>query len=249
MTDVVPYTDKLPTKKVAQISVDLTKAGTIAAELMEQANRAVISDAESYATGGDLIKIARTEAAKIEDLRTELVGPFNKLVKFINAEFNKTKESFTDVRSTIETKMLKWKAVEDKRLAAEAEKERKKLEDEALERAALETKEEDQEAVLDAAAAAGEEVVEKAGVTLQRGNYGSSTGTRKIYTTTVDNQLDFVEALVSHIRAGNKRSIEIGSIVDLRKAGLNKLAEDMLEQGVTKMPGARFTATDKIRVY
>ena len=92
-------------------------------------------------------------------------------------------------------------------------------------------------------------MVEKSTVGLQRGNYGSSTGTRKVYTTVVDNQLVFLRALIEHIDAGNKRGVELGVLIDWKRAGLNSLARQMAEQGVKKMPGAEFTVTDKITVY
>jgi hypothetical protein len=245
-------TKNLPVKQVEQLTVDLTKFGEAAAELQAQADRAEIKTAEDYAKGGDLIKIARTQSSKVEDLRTTLVGPFNKLVKFINAECKKPKEAFKDVRSTIEKKMLVWKAEEDKRLKAEAEEERKRLEAEALARAEQEKTAEAQDEVLDAAADAGEEIVEKAGVGLARGNFGSSTGTKKKYTTNVINVSGFLGSLV---QLADNGEVELGSIVEFKKGGMNKLAEYMLTKrtagkGKTpKIPGAEFIESEDIRVY
>jgi hypothetical protein len=223
----------LPAKELATVDVDLTKAGDTAVNLLEQAKRAVITDEEAYAKGGDLIKIARVEGQKIEDLRKKLSGPYHKVWKFINDAFKVTGSQFDLIKKEIEPKMLAWK----------------KAEDEALARAALETSEEGQDEVIEAAGEAAETLVEQSGQGLARGNFGSSTGTRKVYATNIINQLDFLRALVKHIDDGNARNVEIGSLIEFRKAGLNRFAQDMLEQGVKRMPGAEFTGTDKIRVY
>ena len=142
-----------------------------------------------------------------------------------------------------------WRRKEDERLRKEAKKEQERLEAEAIERALLEKTEAGQDEVLEVAAEAAEKVVENAGVGLQRGNFGSSTGTRRVYSTEVISTLAFLRAIVDHIDSGNRRGIEIGALVELRKSGLNTLAKSMLEQGVTKMPGAEFIVTDKIAVY
>ena len=248
-TAVAKQIAALPTKKLETIQVDLTGFSEAAQNLVAQAEKAVIDTADAYATGGDLIKIAATQAKKVDKMRTDLSGPFHSMWKFINGQFNTTKGEFDAVRKTIEPKMLAWKRAEDERLRKIAEAEAARLEEEALARAAEEKTEEGQDAVMETAGEAAQEVVENAGVTLQRGNYGSSTGTAKKYNTSVINQLDFLRAIIKHIDDGNARGIEIGSLVDLRKGGLNQLAKDMLAQGVKKMPGAEFVATDSLRVY
>ncbi len=247
--EIARYQSAVPTDKIAQLNIDLMTFSETAYGLQDQADRAEIESAEDYAKGGDLIKIARTESAKIEDMRVALTGPLNKLTKFLNAQFKVPKEAFTGVRSTIEIKMLKWKAAEDKKLRIKAEEDRKRLEDEALAKAALEKKDEDVEAVLESAAEAGEKIVEQAGVGLQRGNFGSSTNTKKVYTTTVTNTEAFLGALLAHIANGNARGVDLGALIDFRKSGLNQLAESCYKAGVKKMPGAEFTETENIRVY
>lgn len=241
---LLPKAERLET-----VTVDLVKYGEAAANLLDQAKRAEITDEESYAKGGDLISIARGQNKKVEDLRKELGAPFHAMWKFINGTFGITTGQFDAVKKEIEPKMLKWKRAEDKRLADIAREEAKKLEDEALARAALEKTEEGQDEVMEAAAEAAEVMVEKSGVALARGNYGSSTGTKKTYNTNVISYLDFLRALVKHIDDGNKRNIDLGSIVELRKSGLNALAKDMYAAGVKKMPGAEFVESEGIRVY
>lgn len=241
--------DEKTLKKAKGVTLSVVGYQEVAANLQAQADRAVIDSAESYATGGDLIKIARTEGSKVEDERKDIVGPFNKLVKFINAAYKTPKDAFAAARTTVETKMLVWKREEDKRIRAEAEKERVRLENEALARAELEKDDESQDEVLEAAAEAGEELVENAGLALQRGNFGSSTGTKKIYTTNVSNMQQFLGALIAHIEAGNKRGIDLGALIEFKKSGMNKLAENCYKAGTKNMPGAEFVESENIRVY
>lgn len=236
-------------EKFSAVTVDLTNAGDKAVALLEQAKRAKITDEETYAKGGDLIKIARVEGQKVEDQRKKLSGPYHDMWKFINGAFNTTGGQFALIKKEIEPKMLAWKREEDKRLAEIARAEARVLEDEALARAALESTDEGQDEVLEEAAEAAVKVVENSGQGLARGNYGSSTGTRKTYRTNVISYLDFLRALVKHIDDGNARGIELGALVDLKKGGLNKLAQDMLAVGVKKMPGAEFVESENIRVY
>lgn len=247
--EIVQYQNDLPTERVAKVHVDITDITEAAVKLQEMADRAEIKTAEDYAKGGDLIKIARTNHQKAEDLRKELSAPYHKLWKFINDQFKPATSALDKVRATIEKKMVEWKREEDKRLAAEARKEQERIEAEALERAAAEKTEEGADEVMDTAAAAVDKIEEKASVGIQRGNYGSSTGSTKTYSTNVISYLDFLRALVKHIDEGNARNIDLGSIVDLRKSGMNKLAQDMINAGVKRMPGAEFIVTEKIRVY
>jgi len=248
LSKVLEQIKALPVKKVENIQIDLTAYGEKSQELIEQAERAVIETADHYAAGGDLIKIASTLSKKVDEQRKALSGPFHLMWKFLNAQFNTTKDEFGKVRSTIEPKMLKWKKAEDEKLRVEAEAAAKKLEEEALERAALEQTDEGQDEVLEAAAEASEAMVEDSGLGIQRGNYGSSTSTSTKYSTRVSSQLDFLRALVKHIDDGNARDIDLGSIVELRKGGLNTLAKNMRKAGVKKMPGATFVAEDSLRI-
>jgi len=245
--EVVVATPK--TVVIPDIQIDIVPFMDAAANLIEQADRAEITDVETYAKGGDLIKIARVQAQKAEDLRKKVGAPFLKLTKFINAGFKPVGVEFAKAQKTIADKMSAWQRKEDARLRKEAEKEREALEAEAIERALLEKTDEGQDEVLEVAAEAAEKVVGQAGVGLQRGDFGSSTGTRKVYSTNVLNQTDFLRAVIAHIDDGNRRGIEIGTLVELRKSGLNSLAKSMLQQGVKKMPGAEFIGTDKISVY
>ncbi len=244
---IVPAKPK--TIVIPEIQIDISGFMAAAENLIVQAERAEITDADSYATGGDLIKISRVQAKKADELRVKVKKPFLALTKFIDAGFKPVAAEFSKAQTTVSAKMAVWQQAEAKRLRLLAEEEKRKLEAEALERAALETTEEAQDEVLDAAAEAAEEIVDKSGVGLQRGDYGSSTGTRKVYSTSVISTLDFLRAIVQHIDDGNKREIDLGSIVDFKRSGLNNLAKRMVDSGVKKMPGAEFNVDEKIAVY
>ena len=249
MKDIIPLTKALPTKGAATLKVDMQKYMDAAANLIEQATRAEIVDEKSYATGGDLIKVARTQKASAEEHRLRLVKPFGDLVKFINAAFKLPAADFEKAKSAITQKMMDWKKEEDRKRAAEAAEAAKILEEEALARAALEEKEEDQDEVMNTAAVASEELVKESAVGLTRGDFGSSTGTQKMYSTRIDNSLDFLRAIIKHIDDGNKRNIKLDSLVSFQKGYLNRLAKDMYLQGVKKIDGAEFIESENLRVY
>ncbi len=250
MKDITLYTSKFPkTAVLTGIKNKLEKYLEAGQNLVDQATRAEITDEDTYAKGGDLISIARAQSKKVEEERTELVGPFNKLVKFINSAYKLPKERFTDARSIIETKMLTWKRKEDEKLRKEAIEEAARVEAEALERAALEKTEAGQDEVLEAAGDAAKEIVEQSGVGLKRGDYGSSTGTRKFYSIEVANMAQFMGALLANIANGNSREIDLGALFTMNVGPTRKFAERLYKAGVRTMPGAKITEAENIRVY
>lgn len=254
MTDdtnaLVLYSSKLPSKgELIQVNLDLEKYMEAAENLLQQAGRAEITDEKTYATGGDLVSIARGQSKKAEADRTRLVGPLNKLVKFINGAYRLPKDKFTDARSSIEAKMMTWKRAEDEKLRATAEAERIKLEAAALEAAAKTEDEQLQDQILNQAAVIGKEIVLEAGIGLQHGDFGSSTGTRKTYSIEVFNLKLFLQALIVHIDNGNQREIDLPALIEFRKGGMNKLAERLYKAGVKNMQGAKIIEAEGIRVY
>lgn len=243
---MVRMLDEIPASKLMTLSVNVVQYEEAAAQLIEQAERAEIVDEETLAKGGDLIKVSRAHALKAEDQRKKLVGPLNKVVRFINDAFNKgPKVEFGKVRKIIEPKMNAWREEENRRLREEAKEKRRALEEEALAKAERASNEEDQEKILNVAADVGEEVVEKAGVTTKRGMFGS-TGTRKQYRTEVINMQNFLQSLLAAAKNGD---VELGSVIEFRKHGLNNLAKEMLGNGIKELPGAKFIETDQLRVY
>jgi len=249
MSEVVTLVNNLPVTKIGEIAVSLVEFEEASANLLTQAERAEITDEDTYAKGGDLISVAKNHKAAVEQRRKDLTDPLNKLVKFINGRFNPVRDSFDKVRSTIEPKMLAWKRAEDEKRAAAAREEAARIEQEALDRAAAEKSGEDQDKVLEEAGVAAEKIVEKSGVGVRRGMFGS-TGSRKVYTTNVENTCEFLKSLIALHEHGE---FDINAVVELRKAGLNNLAKYMLterKKGRTeKIPGASFVETDALKVY
>ena len=105
------------------------------------------------------------------------------------------------------------------------------------------------EEIVEQAKAAIEVMAEGGGVGLARGTYGSSTGTRKTYSTEVVNIKEFIGGLIAHIDNGNKREIDLSALIEFRTSGMNKLAESLYKAGVRAMPGAKIVETEGIRVY
>jgi hypothetical protein len=241
-------TTGLPTaEKVGRLQVALAEFQETANNLIAQADRAVITDAQSYANGGDLIKIARTQGSKAEDLRKEITSPFYNLYTLINKAFKPVAGEFEKVRTTVERKMVTWKRAEDARLREEAAKEARRLEEEALAQAAAEVTEEDQNEILEEATKVTEKLIEKAKVGVTRGNYGSSTSGVKKYSTEVKNLRQFLAALPAVL--DNLDTLELGQVVDLKKSGLNVLAKLMLEKGIKEIHGAEFIESEALRIF
>ena len=244
MKQLVTLYNDIPKDKFEGLSVSIIEYAAAASALQEQAERAVIDSEDMYTKGGDLIKVARSHAAKAEEVRKELKKPVLEVGKLIDGAFKPVAAQFDKVRTTIEKKMRVWKAEEDRKRREEAERRRQELEQEALEKAERATGE-DQDKILDVAAEAGQKVVDDSGVGTRRGMYGS-TGTRKAYHTDVVNMHDFLAFLLKESANGN---VELGAIIEFRKVGLNALAKDMRAKGIEQAPGAKFIEDENIRVY
>lgn len=242
--NVSHYTGALDLDRIGKIHVDITEFEETAAKLQEQADRAKIVDKETYAKGGDLIAITRRQAAKADELRKKLGTPFFQMHKFINGAFKPVETKFDAIRATVEKKMLVWKRAEDKRLRAEAEEKARRIEEEALEQATDDN--ELNEENLEAAIVAAQRTIEQGKVGVARGNYGSSTGSTKKYRTEVMNLHNFLTALPAMV--DELTGIELAEIVELRKSGLNKLAQLMLKRGIESVGSAKFIEEESLRV-
>ena len=249
INELTAYASKLPSNvELIQVNLDLEKYMEAAENLLQQAERAEITDEQTYATGGDLISIARGQSKKAEADRTRLVGPLNKLVKFINGAYRLPKDKLTEARGTVEAKMMTWKRAEDEKLRAKAEADRIALQVAALEAAAKAEEPEEKKDIFEQATAA-IALTEDVGVGLTHGDFGSSTGTKKTYSVEVFNLKLFLQALIVHIDNGNQREIDLPALIEFRKGGMNKLAERLYKAGVRNMQGAKIVETEGIRVY
>lgn len=109
---------------------------TNANSLVEQAERAVIDSQDTFDMSVDFIKICGQQVNSAEEMRTAIVKPLNDHVKWINDQFKPIKTRIEEARGIMQRKALTWKQAEDKRVRDEAEAERKRQEDLALEQAA-----------------------------------------------------------------------------------------------------------------
>ena len=221
-----------------ELAQKLEQFAVIAHDLKEQASRAVVETEEHYAKGGDLIKIIRAQDSKADDTRLAATKPLRNMTTLINDSFKPSAALRKDARAAIETKMSTWMREENKRIAAEAEAERKRIEEEALARA--EESGDDADEVLDAAVEEAKSV--KASVGLARGDYGSTTGTTTVHSLEVTHLGEFLAAIKQW-----QDLVPADQIISLKKSGMNSLANALIESKRT-VPGAAVLSEEKIRV-
>jgi hypothetical protein len=100
--------------------------------LTEQAKRAEILTREHFAKAVDFIKICDANAKSVDEQRRALVDPLNAHVKWINAQFNPTRQAFVDAKDIMLSKAGAWKRAEDERVAKEAAEVQRLAEEQAL---------------------------------------------------------------------------------------------------------------------
>jgi len=100
-----------------------------------------ITNAEDYGLAADELKAIKAKATKIEEQRTSLTGPLNKVLKGINDLFRGPGDLLAQGERILKSKMLAWDqeqeriAAEERRRAEEAARvERMRIEAEAAER-------------------------------------------------------------------------------------------------------------------
>ncbi len=129
---------------------------TNANNLMEQAERADITDMESFERAVDHIKICGSQHESAEDARKALTSPLNNHVKWINDQFRPITARLNQAKELMKGKAAKWKLAEDERVAAEEKRLREEAEEQAIKDAedAIESGDPEKgEAIIDAAAA------------------------------------------------------------------------------------------------
>lgn len=190
---------------------------TKGADLLGQAERAVISNAEILAQAGDLYKIINTQIKATDEARTFLVKPLNDHVKAINAQFKKTAEPMNEAKTILKTKMDEYVA-EETRIQEEANAKAKA----EAEEAALKSAEKHEaagdnvtaQAVVEAAADL-PDAVSKA--PKARGNLGSTTSSRTDWKGEVVDIKAFLQAIIDgHIPE---------SFIEIKQVELDKLAK------------------------
>jgi len=150
--------------------------------LIEQAKRCEISSDTDYEKAGDLVKLLRGFYKKAEDDRKTLVNPLNGVVKEINQRYKKITNPIEKAGSDVKQLMLNYQ----QKLRKEAE-EKAMREAEAAAKIAAQAKENGNEeraeemeaesaAIIDSQIKKSEETV------TARGNYGSTSSVKKIWT-------------------------------------------------------------------
>lgn len=221
---------------VTTVAGELAQINENAENLLGQATRAVVSTEQSLASAGDLVKVARGNASQAEAMRKKIVAPANGFVKQINAMFKGPTLILDQVKSLLEGKMtVHLNDVEAKRRIA-ADAERKRIEEEALRAAEASAEAQDDvsvEIILETATNAVEDVApEKIKV---HGDYGSTTGTRRVVTGRMDESdtgtAQFLRAIASHLDNGTL-PVPFASLIEVKRGGMNSLARFLDENGM-----------------
>lgn len=96
-------------------------------KIAEQANKATITSMVDYEKGTSLLFLIKQTAAAFEAERKSLTTPIRLVVEGLNARFKKHTEPLEKAEAILKAKMIGFKQAEDRRLAAEAEAERARL--------------------------------------------------------------------------------------------------------------------------
>jgi len=206
-----------------------------AEDLLGQAERAEITNAELAGNGADFLKITKGTAKRLDEWRKGLVDPYNQRIKLVNAQVK-------TVRTVLEkaTKIVNGKVL-DYQLAAQKaqEEERQRLEAEAAEaalEAAVEAEESGDPAVADQILElAGDAVTEPARAPTARGELtGASTSVRKTWTGRVDNLKHVCKAIADgHLPESLIKEISQSELNRLaREYGAQSDAEEIAQYGV-----------------
>ncbi len=123
--------------------------------LIEQANKAVVSTVEEFSTATDFVRICQGQLKQSEDARKAIVQPLNDHVKWINVQFKPITDLVTKAKAIVSTKAARWKSEEDERVRKAAIEEQRLADEQALKdaEAALEAGDEGRaDAILEVAA-------------------------------------------------------------------------------------------------
>jgi hypothetical protein len=193
--------------------------------LLEQSGRAEVTNIELYGKGIDAVKICNTVLNRIEDRRREVVDPVNQRVKWFNSEVAKIVETVEQAKTSFANKTLAFKKTEDLRLAAEAEKQRKLAEDQAIRDAEAATAAGDKDRADKLLAMAAETPRASSGLKGRGSFTGASGGSKKRWVGEVVD----VKAFCKAVAAGE---IPESYIKEISKSKLNTFADDKKTEGV-----------------
>lgn len=124
-----------PKPKIQTPAMLLTQSQPLidnANNLTEQAERAVVTTPEEFASATDFVKICQSQFNQAEDIRTAIVGPLNDHVKWLNAQFRPITTSLELAKKKVAGKAATWKREEDKRVREEALQAQREADEQAL---------------------------------------------------------------------------------------------------------------------
>lgn len=204
--------------ELAAIGLQVQNLLAIAEGLVQQAQRAVIADEKTFATGTDFLTLTKTHGDELEKLRRAVKQPIDAWAQRIQDVFLPVADVFTRARTAMHQKMLAYRTEQDRIIREDQERQRRIQQEEALKRAA--------ELEQQGNAAAANAVLEMATTPLpavqktdaRRGSFGGKASTRDTWTAEVTNKREFLLAVLAGSTNFNLDDITVG------QAALNKLA-------------------------
>jgi hypothetical protein len=197
--------------------------------ILAQAKRAELpagpEGQEKFDSAIDGIKICNSQIKRADEAMHRLIDPLTEHVKWIREQFKPIFDTFGEAKTIFETKAKDWKRVEDARLAAIAEEERKLAEEQALAdaQAAVDAGDAPRaEALLDLAASTPTSETQVRG----RGHFTGASGSTKL---TWKGEVTDVKALCQAIVDGK---IPESFIKEFSKSKLNAYANTTQKEGV-----------------
>jgi hypothetical protein len=190
------------------VTVEVRPIKQAGASLAEQAARAVVETAEEAGKMTDLLGYVKAQLRKAEDARKALVKPLNDHVKWINQQF---KDATEDLRQADEVGRFKIQGYERERarLAREEAERRRREEEERLlaeaEARAAEGADQEADEILET------EIPEAPKAAPTRGDFGSSTVTRKVWKFRVKNLAQVPAAFIRLDEQAVRQAIRDGS--------------------------------------
>lgn len=211
--------------ELAAIGLQLQNLQSIAANLLAQANKAVITSEADFAKGTDLLTLVKTNADETEKLRVAMKRPLDIYIRKLQDTFLPVLDIYTRAKSAMGGKMIAWRNEQDRIAREEQERIRRQNEEAALARAA--------ELEAQGKTAAANAVVEMAAAPLaapqkteaRRGAYGGKAGTQERWTAEVVNMRDFLKSVLDGSTNFNLDDISVGQMA------LNKLASNVKVEG------------------
>lgn len=191
--------------------------------LKEQADRAKITDPDSFANATDFVKICQGQLKSLEDARKAITQPLNDHVKWINDQFRPIRQTIEAAKKTVSDRAATWKREDDKRIREEAETARKAAEEQAIKDAEEAVDAGDQERadkILDVAATT--PAAEARAPTARGALTGATGGTRETWKGEV--KFDDIQTVCRAIADGQ---LPTNLIKDWNKTVMNGVAKNV----------------------